>query len=116
MNNRMKRKVAAIDESVALKSLHTIIELGKEYKFVVVPKTVVDKINNTNKQLRSQFFRIFLMNSNVIIRDYIDDNRMFDFAMDASKEFKCPVDIISYDDHDGCCYRYISNIKVLAAK
>lgn len=49
-------KVAAIDESVALKSLHTIEELGKEYKFVVVPKTVVDKINNTNKQLRSQFF------------------------------------------------------------
>lgn len=82
---------------VALSAWRIIKELSKEYFMIIIPRTVIDEINDVATESTRRILRSALLNCNVIITDYTYDNEIFDFARNTSKKFKCPVDIITYD-------------------
>jgi len=104
-------KVVVTDTSALLKNTQLIDELSKEYSHVIVPKTVIDELDNikdhnlNNLAARAwQILRSIGTNKNVLTRDCqredVDDNndaRIIAVARKVSEEFNCAVDIITYD-------------------
>lgn len=109
-------KVIVTDTSALLKNDQLLDELSKEYSWVIVPDIVVDELDsikdhNTNN-LAAKAWRILQSitnhaqdkGGNIITRPYIgnetdinNDQRIIAIAIDASAEFNCEVDIITYD-------------------
>lgn len=104
-------KVIVTDTSALLKNSQLIDELSKEYSRVIVPKVVIDELDNIKdnnvNHLASKAWQILRgigSNPNVLMRDCKsdspDDNndtRIIAVARAASEEFHCGVDIITYD-------------------
>lgn len=109
-------KVVVTDTSALLKNDQLLDELSKEYSWVIVPDVVVNELdgikdNNTNN-LAAKAWRILQSitnhakdkGGNIITRPYTgdekginNDQRIIAIAIDASSEFNCEVDIITYD-------------------
>lgn len=104
-------KIVVTDTSALLKNPQLIDELSKEYSRVIVPKVVVDELdnikdNNTHGLATKawQILKSIGTSKNVITRDYtgdsLDDNndcKIIYIAEKAASEFSCEVDIITYD-------------------
>ena len=104
-------KVVVTDTSALLKNVQLIDELSKEYSHVIVPKVVIDELDNFKDHNINglaakawQILRSIGSNKNVEQRDCenasVDDNndaRIIAVARAASEEFHCSVDIITYD-------------------
>lgn len=104
-------KVVVIDTSALLKNSQLIDELSKEYSRVVVPKIVIDELDNikdhNTNSLASKAWQILKSigsNHNVITMDYTgedidcnNDSKIIDVAEKAAVKFNCSVDIITYD-------------------
>lgn len=100
-----------IDTSALLKNPQLIDELSKEYSHVVIPKIVVDELDNIKDHntngLASKAWQLLKSiggNPNVISMDYTgeetDDNndcKIIGVAEQAAEEFSCEVDLITYD-------------------
>ena len=108
-------KVAVIDTSTILKFLQRndeskdihvqrvwqiIEDSSKVYGIVIIPKTAIDELNDATEQTKRQILRDSLSKYNIIVRHYTSDN-IFLFARNAAIEFKCPVEIITWDTHVG---------------
>lgn len=112
------KKAVVTDTSALLKNDQLIDELSEEYSFVVVPNIVVNELDwikdHENQSLATKAWRIiqsitnnaYDKGGNVIVRDYIpidsddelnNDQRIIMVAKNASDEFGCEVDIITYD-------------------
>lgn len=103
--------VVVTDTSALLKNVQLIDELSKEYSRVVVPKVVVDELDNIKDRNTNglatkawQILKSIGSNSNVIARDYRgedtdcnNDSKIIDVAEKAAAEFNCKVDVITYD-------------------
>lgn len=103
--------VVVTDTSALLKNVQLIDELSKEYSRVVVPKVVVDELDNIKDRNTNglatkawQILKSIGYNSNVITRDYRgedtdcnNDSKIIDVAEKAAAEFNCKVDVITYD-------------------
>ena len=103
-------RVVVTDTSALLKNTQLIEELGKEYSYVIVPDIVVDELDhikdhdpNLNKRAW-QILKSIGAGKNVITRPYTgeeegvnNDARIIAVARAAAEEFKCVVDIITYD-------------------
>lgn len=104
-------RVVVTDTSALLKNTQLIDELSKEYSHVIVPKIVIDELDNikdhniNNLAAKAwQILRSIGSSPNVLTRDYVgeytDDNndvRIIAVARAASEKFNCVVDIITYD-------------------
>ena len=103
-------RVVVTDTSALLKNTVLIEELSKEYSYVIVPDIVVDELDhikdhdpNLNKRAW-QILKTIGASKNVITRPYTggeenvnNDARIIAVARAAAEEFKCVVDIITYD-------------------
>lgn len=104
-------KVVVVDTSALLKNVQLIDELSKEYSRVVVPKVVVDELDNikdnNSNGLATKAWQILKSigdNKNIIMKEYVgqdkdcnNDSKIIDIAERAADEFNCTVDIITYD-------------------
>lgn len=104
-------KGVVTDTSALLKKMQLIEDLSREYSTVIIPRIVIDELDNikdkNTKGLASkawQILRSISSNTNVITRDYTgdddginNDGKILNIAKKASEEFNCPVDIITYD-------------------
>lgn len=104
-------KVVVTDTSALLKNTQLIDELSKEYSKVIVPKIVIDELDNIKDHNINglaakawQILRSISTNTNVITKDYAGDNseenndsKIIAIARAASEEYNCEVDIITYD-------------------
>lgn len=104
-------KIVVIDTSALLKNPQLIDELCKEYSRVIIPKIVVDELDNikdhNTKGLASKAWQLLKSiggNANVITMDYtgeeIDDNndcKIIGVAERAAEEYSCEADLITYD-------------------
>lgn len=104
-------KIVVIDTSALLKNPQLIDELCKEYSRVIIPKIVVDELDNikdhNTKGLASKAWQLLKSiggNANVITMDYtgeeIDDNndcKIIGVAERAAVEYSCEADLITYD-------------------
>lgn len=104
-------KIVVTDTSALLKNIQLIDELSKEYSMVVVPKVVVDELDNikdyNTKNLAPKAWQILKSmgnNTNVIVKDYTgedttynNDSKIIDIAEKAAMKFHTTVDIITYD-------------------
>lgn len=100
-----------IDTSALLKNPQLIDELSKAYSRVIIPKIVVDELDNIKDHningLATKAWQILKSiggNTNVITMDYTgeetDDNndcKIIGVAEQAAEEFNCEVDLITYD-------------------
>ena len=106
------KRVVVVDTSALLKNTQLIDELSKEYSHVIVPKVVIDELNNIKDHNSSnalasrawQILRSIGANTNVLRRDYSgeapvanNDDIIIAVAQAASEELNCVVDIITYD-------------------
>lgn len=104
-------KIVVTDTSALLKNIQLIDELSKEYSKVVVPRIVIDELDNIKdhspQALASrawQILRSIGSNQNVITMEYSgddseanNDSKIIAVAEDAMEQFHCSVDIITYD-------------------
>ncbi len=104
-------RVVVVDTSALLKNTQLIDELSKEYSYVIVPKIVIDELGNLKDHGANaiasrawQILRSIGANPNVHARDYNgetpvsnNDDIIIAVAQSAADEFKCVVDIITYD-------------------
>ena len=104
-------KIVVIDTSALLKNPQLIDELSKEYSRVIIPKIVVDELDNIKDHntngLASKAWQLLKSiggNENVITMDYTgeetDDNndcKIIGVAEQAAEEFSCEADLITYD-------------------
>ena len=104
-------KIVVTDTSALLKNIQLIDELSKEYSKVVVPRIVIDELDNIKdhspQTLASrawQILRSIGSNQNVITMEYRgddseanNDSKIIAVAEDAMEQFHCSVDIITYD-------------------
>lgn len=104
-------KVVVTDTSALLKNTQLIDELSKEYSHVIVPKIVIDELDNIKDHNLNglaakawQILRSISTNLNVNTRDYVgdssdenNDSKIVAIARAASVEYNCEVDIITYD-------------------
>ena len=86
-----------INDVIVVSILRVIENLSKEYTIVIIPQTVFEEIFYATTESTRQLLKTTLSNDKVVIKDYVGDYDIFDFAKNASKEFKCPVDIITCD-------------------
>lgn len=103
--------VVVIDTSALLKNPQLIDELSKEYSHVIIPNIVVDELDNIKDHntngLASKAWQLLKSiggNTNVITKEYTgkekggnNDCKIIDVAEKAAEEFKCEVDLITYD-------------------
>lgn len=87
--DRNKNRIA---ESACL----IINRLRKRYRVVIIPQAVVNEINDAATQETRLIFKRVLSICNVIV-SYKPCDDIFSFAANASEEYDCPVDIITYD-------------------
>jgi ankyrin repeat protein/transcriptional regulator with XRE-family HTH domain len=104
-------KIVVTDTSALLKNIQLIDELSKEYSKVVVPRIVIDELDNIKdhspQTLASrawQILRSIGSNQNVITMEYSgddseanNDSKIIAVAEDVMEQFHCSVDIITYD-------------------
>jgi len=104
-------KIVVTDTSALLKNIQLIDELSKEYSKVVVPRIVIDELDNIKdhspRDLASrawQILRSIGSNQNVITMEYNgddsganNDSKIIAVAEDVAERFHCSVDIITYD-------------------
>ena len=103
-------KVVVVDTSALLKNAQLIDELSKEYSHVIVPKIVIDELDNIKDHNINglapkawQILRSISTNSNVKPKEYEGDSndnndvKIIAIARAASIEYSCEVDIITYD-------------------
>ena len=104
-------KVVVTDTSALLKNTQLIDELSKEYSKVIVPRVVIDELDNIKDHNINglaakawQILRSISTNANVITKDYEgdspddnNDSKIIAIARAASEEYNCEVDIITYD-------------------
>ena len=104
-------KIVVIDTSALLKNPQLIDELCKEYSHVIIPKIVVDELDNIKDHntngLASKAWQLLKSiggNVNVITMDYTgeetDDNndcKIIGVAEKAAEEYSCEADLITYD-------------------
>jgi transcriptional regulator with XRE-family HTH domain len=109
-------KIIVTDTSALIKNDQLIDELSEEYSHVIVPDIVVNELDSIKDHningLAAKAWRILQsitdnsqrQGGNVITRNYIgedeginNDQKIIQVAVDASKEFNCCVDIITYD-------------------
>ena len=104
-------KVAVPDTSALLKNSQLIDELNKEYSKVVIPKVVVDELDNIkNKKSGSlgrkawEVLRGISYGDRTIMMEYTGDSseenedcKVIAIAQDASDRYHCKVDIITED-------------------
>lgn len=104
-------KIVVTDTSALLKNIQLIDELSKEYSKVVVPRIVIDELDNIKdhspQTLASrawQILRSIGSNQNVITMEYRgndseanNDSKIIAVAEDVMEQFHCSVDIITYD-------------------
>ena len=104
-------KVVVPDTSALLKNIQLIDELSKEYSHVIVPRIVIDELDNIKDHnvhglapKAWQILRSIGSNSNIETREcrdeHHDDNndaRIISVARAAAEEFNCEVDVITYD-------------------
>ena len=103
-------KVVVVDTSALLKNAQLIDELSKEYSHVIVPKIVIDELDNIKDHNINglapkawQILRSISTNSNVKPKEYEGDSndnndvKIIAIARAAAIEYSCEVDIITYD-------------------
>lgn len=91
-----------------------INELSRKYCVILIPQKVLNEIRSLSDISARQVLRYVLSNDKVIIKDYMyknecmndDELLVFDFAQHASKEFKCPVEVIACDTYFCTRVRY----------
>jgi transcriptional regulator with XRE-family HTH domain len=103
-------KIVIVDTSALLKKPQLLDELCKEYSRVIIPKIVIDELDNikdrNTKGLSQKAWQILKDiggNTNVITMSCKtgekgnNDCRIVDIAMKAAEEFSCEADIITRD-------------------
>ena len=104
-------KIVVIDTSALLKNPQLIDELCKEYSRIIIPKIVVDELDNikdhNTKRLASKAWQLLKSigaNTDVITMDYTgeetDDNndcKIIGVAEQAAEKYSSEVDLITYD-------------------
>ena len=104
-------KIVVIDTSALLKNSQLIDELCKEYSRVIIPKIVIDELDNIKDHningLASKAWQLLKSiggNMNVLTMDYTgektDDNndcKIIGVAEQAAEKYSCEADLITYD-------------------
>jgi len=104
-------RIVIPDTSALLKNPQLIDELSKEYSHVIVPKIVVDELDDIKDHNKNglaskawQLLKSIGGNSNVITMDYTgektDDNndcKIIGVAEQAAEKYNCKADLITYD-------------------
>jgi len=104
-------KVAVPDTSALLKNSQLIDELNKEYSRVIIPKIVVDELDNIKNKNSGplgrkawEVLRGISYGDRTILMDYTGDNseenedcKIIYIAQMASEQYHCKVDIITED-------------------
>lgn len=104
-------RAVVTDTSALLKNVQLIDELSKEYSRVIVPKIVIDELDNIKDHNTNglatkawQILKSIGANSNVVTKNYTgedagcnNDSKIIDIAEKSAIEFNCVIDIITYD-------------------
>ncbi len=104
-------RIAVPDTSALLKNSHLIDELNREYSKVIIPKVVVDELNNIKNRSSGslgrkawEVIRGISYGDRTILMDYTgnsgeenEDCRIICIAQEASDIYCCKVDIITED-------------------
>lgn len=104
-------KIVVVDTSALISNPQLIDELNKEYSKVVIPKIVIDELNNIKNRRKGslskkawEIIRDIGIGSNIIKREYTgnpneknNDLKIIDIAKNVSNEFGSKVDIITND-------------------
>lgn len=110
-------KIVIIDTSALLKNVQIIDELSKEYYKVIIPKIVIDEIDNIKNSRQGalsrkawEAIRAIGSGTKTLLRDYDgsanahnNDYKIICIAQAAAEEFSCKADIIT-DDADYSAY------------
>lgn len=120
-------KIAVPDTSALLNNIQLIEELSKEYSHIVIPKTVIDELDNIKNRTKSalgrkawEIIKSIGNDETTLKRDYTgdpreknNDCRIIHIAREVSQEFGCQVDIITNDADYSAYLKGDESIKAL---